>query len=91
MSTSPTQTDSYVTKDTGLAAYLITEGYDMFDLDNSVPGRATFHFHNTSTALDKAVKAYQTLKATTNAHLYFINYKKLLREIKERKNESKAV
>ena len=71
----------YPTTTTPLAAYLITEGFDLLDANFSDPSSIVWLFKNDSTEIDSAVRAYHSGEATGNICTFFNNYGKLLKRI----------
>ncbi len=70
------------TSDTGLATYLITQGFSLLSIDYSQP-RYEYHFTKTLEANEHADK-YLTGRATTNPASFLRVNKKLLRIIYKR-------
>ena len=75
--------DKYKTSDTALAAYLITEGFGIPDIEYN-GSRAFFIFSKENPQLEKYINDWDTARAITNAALFFYAYQNLLRRIKER-------
>ena len=75
--------DNFRTSDTALAAYLISEGYGVPDIDYN-GSRAYFLFSKENPQIEKSIGDWDTARAVTNAVLLFNAYQSLLRRIKER-------
>lgn len=71
----------YRTTFTPLAAWLITEGFKLLDVDFSDPQSVVFLFKNDTQALEQAVMDYKTARAVGNINLFYENYRKLLAKI----------
>ena len=82
-----TDTDGkYSTKTTSLAAYLLTEGFDLTDvsiehIDGGYKTVATFVFESNNELLS-CVKQFQIGRAEGNLVLFFESYRKCLRMTK---------
>ena len=74
--------DNFRTSDTALAAYLISEGYGVPDIDYN-GSRAYFIFSKENPQIEKAIGDWDTARAETNAVLFFNAYQSLLRRIKK--------
>lgn len=73
--------DIYRTTFTPLAAWLITEGFELLEADFSDPRSVVFLFKNDTQALEQAVMDYKTTRAVGNINLFYENYRKLLAKI----------
>tara|TARA_Y100000310_G_scaffold298018_1_gene331553 strand:+ start:8071 stop:8328 length:258 start_codon:yes stop_codon:yes gene_type:complete len=73
---------TYFTNDTTLAAWLISQGFELLDLDNSNPSSVAFLFDNNGQEFSKAIKLFQLGMATGNILTFFRAYKHLLAKIK---------
>jgi coenzyme F420-reducing hydrogenase beta subunit len=77
----------FSTKETALAAYLLTEGFNLIDVevDNDNYGRnrkpSVFLFENSS-ELQVEAKSFRTFKAVVNAANFFESYRRCLRMTK---------
>jgi hypothetical protein len=64
----------YLTTDTPLAAYLITEGFNLkqinYDVKPNGRKRATYHFSNNDAKLSACVDLFNRSQATINLVLY---------------------
>lgn len=75
----------YDTRDTALAAYLHSEGFELLDVDSSnFP--TVFYFGNDNSQLSKFIRDFQVGKAIGNIAVFFRSYKIMLARIKEGKN-----
>lgn len=68
----------FKTANTALAAYLITEGYELADKDTSNPNEVLFIFDNGSPKLAELVRAFNMGTAVVNASIFYHNYRKLV-------------
>ena len=75
----------YETSNTALAAYLISEGFSLSEIDYSDPQRANFIFPNNNESLSQCARNFQMAQAKGNIVLFFNSYRTLLRKIR---NES---
>jgi len=75
--------DSFRTSDTALAAYLISEGYGVPDIEYN-GSRASFIFSKENQQIEKSIGDWDTARAEANVVLFFNAYQNLLRRIKER-------
>lgn len=73
----------YSTSDTALAAWLISQGFELIDLDYSHPSSVTFLFEFDGQSFSKAVKTFQIGTAEGNILAFFRAYKRLLLKVKE--------
>jgi len=71
----------FKTDDTPLAAYLITEGYQLVDIlfDKRY---ATYLFFNDDPKLTASVKEFQLFQAKANASQLIFNYQELIKRVK---------
>lgn len=75
--------DIYSTPDTTLAAWLVSQGFELLDLDFANPKSVAFLFRNDTEALREAVKVFQRLEAVGNVNAFYIAYKRMLLKIRE--------
>lgn len=75
---------TYSTKDTALAAYLHTEGFELIDVDSS-SFPSIFHFKDDNPKIREYVHAFQSGKAEGNIAMFFRAYKIMLSELKDSK------
>ena len=79
--------NEYRTSDTPLAAYLLTEGFSVLDVeqhkDEHGRMRAIFIFANDSTALGECLRLYQTGQASVEPSTFLRNYRSLVRRARE--------
>lgn len=72
----------FSTKDTALAAYLRTEGFELVKIDTAnFP--SVFYFENNNPKLNDFVLKFQAGSAEANVVIFFRNYRLLLSEIKD--------
>lgn len=71
----------YRTSETPLAAYLMSEGFILLDVEHN--DRSVFIFKNDTPKLQETVRLYQSGQAKGNIAVFFNAYKRLLRRIKE--------
>lgn len=75
------QSEVFKTKDTPLAAFLVTEGFTVLDV--IFEGKiAFFLFANDCDKFHQCINDFQTLKATTNASQLIYNYQGLVKRTK---------
>lgn len=60
----------YRTTDTPLAAYLMSQGFDILIIEYDDGGRATYIFSNDSTQLKEHIKLFKLGKAESNITAY---------------------
>lgn len=77
------ESNSFRTSDTALAAFLISEGFTLSDIDHTSK-RSFYLFPNDSEKLNKTIGEYDTARVTGNIVLFFNAYQSLLRRVKER-------
>lgn len=70
------------TSDTPLAAYLLSEGFNLLDIDYSNTKRFVFVFANDSKKLADFTRQYHLAKARGNIVSFFSAYKHLLFKIR---------
>lgn len=89
MSKEPTTAqNAFSTSDTALAAWLISQGYELLELDNSKPNSVAFLFVDDSEALTAAIKMFQTAQGEAGIVIAFYRaYKRLLVRIKEKNSQ----
>jgi len=68
----------FSTPNTALAAYLISEGFELTDKDTSNPSHIVFIFHNSSVKLSELVHAFNIGKATGNIATFYHIYRELI-------------
>jgi len=68
----------FSTPNTALAAYLISEGFELTDKDTSNPSHIVFIFHNSSVKLSELVHAFNIGKATGNITTFYHVYRDLV-------------
>jgi hypothetical protein len=73
---------AFTTNDTALAAWLISRGFELQDLDDSRPNSVAFLFDNSNQELSKAVKTFQLGTAEGNILAFYRAYKRLVSQIK---------
>ena len=73
----------FKTSNTALAAYLISEGFGIPDIDYNGT-KAFFIFPRDNSRLDKCIRDYDTIQAEGNIVCFFNAYQSLIRRIKER-------
>jgi hypothetical protein len=68
------KSEDYLTADTPLAAYLVTEGFNLieitYDIKPNGRKRATYHFSNNDARLNQCVDLFNRSQATINLVLY---------------------
>jgi len=69
---------TFSTPNTALAAYLISEGFELLDKNTTNPQEIIFIFDNTSVQLSETVRAFNMGIAEANIPTFYINYKKLV-------------
>jgi hypothetical protein len=74
---------AFVTSDTALAAWLVSRGFELQNLDNSRPNSVAFLFADSNDELVKAVKIFQLGTAEGNILAFYRAYKRLVSQIKE--------
>lgn len=74
--------DFFTTHDTALAAYLISQGFELLDTDFSNPNSVVFCFEKDSKALEEAVKSYQVGTAEGNISAFHRAYRKLIKRVR---------
>lgn len=70
--------ETFKTDDTPLAAYLVTEGYQVLDIIFN-GSRAYFLFANDDQKFQQFIKDFQLLRATSNAAQLIFNYQELVK------------
>lgn len=71
----------YTTKETPLAAFLITIGYSIRDI--VFEGRfATYIFDNDDPTLQEKIRDFELLRAEANAAQLLLNYKNLIKRVR---------
>ena len=75
--------DIYPTNDTALAAWLVSQGFELLDLDFSKPSSVAFLFKNDTKALKEAVRIFQRLEAVGNVNAFYRAYRQMLLKIRE--------
>jgi len=79
-----TSQDFIKTSNTALAAYLISEGCTLYDVEYAQNGiQAFFIFENDSKTLKNYIRDFEMMRAMGNIVLFFNSYQSLLRRIKE--------
>lgn len=82
METSPAITNKdFPTKDTALAAYLISEGFELQDINRTNPKSCIFYFKNDNPKLTEFIRSYQIGKAEGNISSFIMCYRQLLTEV----------
>jgi hypothetical protein len=69
---------TFSTPNTALAAYLISEGFELLKTNTTNPQEIVFIFDNTLSSLAEAVRSYNMGIAEGNIPTFYINYKKLV-------------
>ena len=77
--------DTFSTSDTALAAWLVSQGFELLDLDFSRSSSVAFLFSNDTEVLSQAVKTFQLGEAEGNVLAFFRAYKRMLLKIREGK------
>jgi len=75
---------TFLTKETALAAYLYTEGFELIDVIVNKFEPSIFLFEDSSQLQIKA-KDFRAFKAIVNAHQYYEAYRKCLVMVKHGK------
>ena len=73
----------YRTPDTALAAWLLSQGFTLLELDDSKPFSISFLFKDDSTELPKCIHDFQAAKAEGNIVAFFRAYRRLVARVKE--------
>lgn len=74
--------DIYPTRNTPLAAWLLSLGFPILDTDFSNPGAVVFFFPNDTKAIKEAIRAWNTDQAFGNVQAFFGKYRELIERIK---------
>ena len=74
--------NTYQTRNTALAAWLYSQGFELLDTDITESDSVVFLFKNDDKTLKEAVRLYQLGQAEGNINIFFGAYKKMLRRIK---------
>jgi len=69
---------TFGTPNTALAAYLVTEGFELLSKDTTNPQEVIFIFSNTSSKLSELVRAFNMGTAQGNISIFYHNYRKLV-------------
>ena len=75
--------NTYSTNDTALAAWLISQGFELLGLDSTRSNSVAFLFEDSSKAFAEAIKKFQLGTAEGNVMAFFRAYRRLLLKIKE--------
>lgn len=75
----------YSTNNTALAAWLVSQGFKLLDLDFSDPRTVAFLFNNDTEALQQAIRLFQLEEAVGNIGAFFRAYRRMLLLVKEGK------
>ena len=77
-------TPVYKTSDTATAAYLCCCNFKLVRMESDPNNRTVFIFENSSEALEQAVHDFEIGAAVGNITSFFRQYRRLLREVRER-------
>lgn len=69
---------TFSTPNTALAAYLLSEGFELASKDVTNPQEISFVFNNTSPKLSELVRAFNMGTAQGNITTFYYNYRKLV-------------
>jgi len=75
---------NYSTNDTALAAYLVSQGYELLELDFNNNSHVTFIFSPEPATISDCVRSFEAGLAEGNIMAFFRNYKRLLSRIRSR-------
>ena len=75
--------NTFKTSDTALAAYLISEGINSPDIEQTSGIRAYFIFTKDNPQIEQYISNFDSARAIGNIVLFFNAYQTLLRRIKE--------
>jgi len=74
--------DTFSTNNTALAAWLVSQGFELLDLDFSNPDSVAFLFRDDTQALHKAIRLFELEEAEGNINAFFRSYKRMLLKIR---------
>jgi len=75
--------ETFSTNDTALAAWLISQEFELLSMDNSQPNSVVFLFPNNDEKINKAVSQFQLGTAKGNVISFYRAYRYLIDEIKK--------
>ena len=75
--------DIYSTNDTALAAWLVSQGFKLLDLDFTNPKTVAFLFNNDTEALQQTIRLFKLDEAEGNISAFFRAYRRMLLLIRE--------
>lgn len=79
-----TDLQNYSTNDTALAAYLISQGYELLELNFNNGSHVTFMFSPEPASIAECVRNFEAGTAEGNIMAFFRNYKRLLSRIRNK-------
>lgn len=81
---------TYQTPDTAIAAYLCCCNFRLIRMDIDPNNRTIFIFENSSSELEQSVHSFEIGTAVGNITAFFRQYRRLLREVRERQKTVKG-